>query len=328
MNQFIIDNIKKFQWDPKDERDRVLYVKNQVRLPHKVDNRHVCTPVLDQGPIGSCTAFATCAMLEYLMNWYDKNQSDEEKKQSLHVDVYSERFLYYVTRKDILKGDPTEDSGAYVRAALKAAAKFGVCKETWCRYGPDYWSQPGAAAYSNALDNQLISYAAVKPNHTDVRTMLSKGYPIVCAFNVYEGCMTNDAWVTGVMARSGRITGGHAIMLVGYDNHMRWYIFKNSWGVNFGDGGYGFLPYDFMENGDMRDLWVAYSMEDCARDGNIDVSNLHPLPEDVELVDPDDDENSVVGFCCNGGCIGKVFAGFWMMLTCCRGMKNSTVVLE
>ena len=51
--------------------------------------------------------------------------------------------------------------------------------------------------------------------------------------------------------------GGHAIVIVGYDEEKRLFTFRNSWGEDWGDKGYGYLPYDYVCDKDLAsDFWV------------------------------------------------------------------------
>ncbi len=52
------------------------------------------------------------------------------------------------------------------------------------------------------------------------------------------GC---NRWCTDPMCLSGY----HAIVLTGYDDTTREFTFQNSWGKEWGDGGYGTMSYDF-----------------------------------------------------------------------------------
>ena len=54
--------------------------------------------------------------------------------------------------------------------------------------------------------------------------------------------------------------GGHAITLVGYENKTgalqdTVFIFKNSWGVKWGAGGYGYVTYHYLDE-NLRDAAV------------------------------------------------------------------------
>lgn len=39
---------------------------------------------------------------------------------------------------------------------------------------------------------------------------------------------------------------GHAICVCGYDDSKKAFKFKNSWGPSWGDGGYAWLPYEYV----------------------------------------------------------------------------------
>ena len=44
------------------------------------------------------------------------------------------------------------------------------------------------------------------------------------------------------------LLGGHAITLVGYNTKTQYFMFQNSWGTSWGQGGYGFLPYAYIQD--------------------------------------------------------------------------------
>jgi C1A family cysteine protease len=60
------------------------------------------------------------------------------------------------------------------------------------------------------------------------------------------------------MPRPGeKSQGGHCVLIVGYDQTKKWFICRNSWGVNWGDKGYFYLPYEFVENPNYcDDFWA------------------------------------------------------------------------
>lgn len=47
----------------------------------------------------------------------------------------------------------------------------------------------------------------------------------------------------GFVHDADSLWSGHALLLVGYDNHG--FLFKNSWGTDWGDEGYAYMSYDF-----------------------------------------------------------------------------------
>lgn len=46
----------------------------------------------------------------------------------------------------------------------------------------------------------------------------------------------------------GSEEGGHLTALAGYDDGKDWTILRNSWGIPWGDGGYGYIPYQYLTN--------------------------------------------------------------------------------
>jgi C1A family cysteine protease len=89
-------------------------------LPKMVDLREWCSPIEDQGDLGSCTANAGVGLMEYY----------QRRAFSKHLDG-SRLFLYKVTRK-LLKWDG--DTGAFLRDTMKAMVLFGIPPEEYWPY--------------------------------------------------------------------------------------------------------------------------------------------------------------------------------------------------
>lgn len=75
---------------------------------------------------------------------------------------------------------------------------------------------------------------------------------------LYATCTVHDGWsrvgADGVITQSSAVLGGHAFAIVAYDERGFW--IQNSWGPDWGHGGFGLLSYDdWLENG--TDVWVA-----------------------------------------------------------------------
>lgn len=237
-----------------------LYNKNNLKnakLPTSADMSVSCSPIKDQGSIGACTAFATIGNMEYLIN-----------KNNIKLSPLSERFTYYVTRMNISNNPDTSDTGASIRDALKSVVKYGSCVSTLFPYNNDYVTKPSQTIYTQALKNTAVSYAryddidSVGKNQLSntiltLKASLSAGIPIIAGFTCYSNIYSA---IKGVIPKAnGNVIGGHAILLVGYDDSTQLFKFKNSWGRSWGVNGYGFLPYSYYLNGDLTDCWSIYS---------------------------------------------------------------------
>ena len=119
--------------------------KTAKALPAKVDLRQWCSPIENQGELGSCTAHAGTALYEYF----------ERKAFGKYIDG-SRLFLYKATRN--LLGWEGDD-GATLRAMMGAIALFGIVPEKFWPYKEAKFNEePSAFLYSFAQNYQAITY--------------------------------------------------------------------------------------------------------------------------------------------------------------------------
>ena len=240
------------------------------KLPGSVDLREHCSPVEDQGMLGSCTAQAGVGIIEYY----------ERKAFGRHIDA-SRLFLYKVTR-NLMKMNG--DTGAYLRTTMGAMVLFGVPPEEYWTYTDDEKSfdrEPPAFCYAFAQNYQAIKYFRHDPPGTSANTLLEKvksylssGHPAMFGFTVYSSI--EQAEKTGRIpfpSPKERIEGGHAIVAVGYDEKMKIknkygkgettgaLLIRNSWGKGWGEEGYGWLPYEYVLKGLAQDFWSVLKKE-------------------------------------------------------------------
>lgn len=236
--------------DPRDHKYKAL---TPITLPTFVDLREKCPPIYDQGQIGSCTANAMGGAFQF-----------EQKKQSIPDFMPSRLFIYYNTRA--LEGTVNEDAGATLRNTMKTMVDTGVCPEKLWGYGKCFKKKPSDNCYVEASKNQVVEYLRVTHAMYDIKYCLAEGNPVAFGMMLYESFMSN------VVAASGNIpmpnlqqessVGGHAVLLVGYDDATRKFIVRNSWGTNWGDRGYFYLPYEYVETPNLTaDYWTIKLVE-------------------------------------------------------------------
>ncbi|GAC13826.1 C1 family peptidase [Aliiglaciecola lipolytica] len=217
------------------------------------------TEVEDQLDLGSCTAQAVVGLVEYLI----KRATNKE----LHL---SRIFLYKATR-NLMASRGEGDSGATIRETIKAMKIFGVPPETWWPYNvSNFDDEPDAFIYAMAQSFQAIDYVRLDPLNSspdeivaNVCKSLTAGVPVAFGMWVTDGIFTlpDSDNVIPVPSNNDRLIGGHAMLIVGYDTAKRRFKVRNSWGYDWGDRGYAWLPYEYIEWGLAFDFWTIFSTE-------------------------------------------------------------------
>jgi C1A family cysteine protease len=239
-------------------------------VPAAVDLREWASAVEDQGALGSCTAHAGAGVIEYY----------ERKAFGRHIDA-SRLFLYKVTRNLMkMRGD----TGAYLRLTMGAMVLFGVPPEDYWPYSDDekeFDKEPPAFCYAFAQNYKTIKYyrhdppGLAGPRVVDrIKTYLAAGHPAMFGFTVYSSI--EEAGDTGRIpypTEREKIEGGHAVVAMGYDDKMTIrngagrvetkgaFLIRNSWGKGWGEGGYGWLPYQYVLGGLAEDFWSVLKKE-------------------------------------------------------------------
>jgi len=241
---------RRYGWRPDlpDHRDK-YHSFEDPDVPATADLRDTMPTVYDQGELGSCTANAIAGAIQF-----------DELKQGLASETPSRLFIYYNERK--LEGTTGSDSGAAIRDGIKTIAKQGYCNETSWPYNIEKFSQkPPSECYTAAKQHVAVEYTRVDQKLTDLQAVLASGYPIVFGISVYssfEGDTVKDTGLVPMPDKKEDLLGGHAILLVGYDNDKKLFTFRNSWGTTWGKEGYGFLPYDYVLDSNLaEDFWTV-----------------------------------------------------------------------
>jgi C1A family cysteine protease len=246
--------------------------KSDGSLPGATDLRQWCSPIEDQGGLGSCTAQAAVGIAEYF----------QRRAFGKHIDG-SRLFVYKATRN--LMG-VTGDTGAWLRQAMGALVLCGVPPEKYWPYSDEeeeFDREPSPFAYAIADNYEAVKYFCHDPVGEDmsraavldrIKLFLSCGIP--SAFGFFGFPSFERADVKGGIpypCPGEQAEWGHAIAAVGYDDKVKIknlecgketigaLLIRNSWGTRWGDEGYGWLPYDYVRKNLALDFWSLLSME-------------------------------------------------------------------
>jgi C1A family cysteine protease len=266
----------------EDERDLKCLVSEAISIPRRVDFRSFCPSIYDQGSLGSCTSNAWIAAFWMYL-------------KSVGVDVSKvdfSRLEHYWKERD-LEGTTKEDAGAQMRTGGKVLSKVGVCLENLWPYDiSKVFDTPTAAAITEALNHKIPYYKSLS-GLTGIKQYLAameaagtpRGVPFgIKVYSSFESkAVSNTGFVPIPSVNSEELLGGHATLIVGYDddlqkstvsnfNFLSWLLDKlfgtvsaedggylicrNSWGSDWGDNGYFYLPYSFFTEGLAYDPWI------------------------------------------------------------------------
>ena len=219
----------------------------------RVDLREYFPEVDQQGPLRRSAVLASTALIEYF-----------DRRAFGRVTRRSNAFLYKVARKLLGRQG---DSGVNIRSTLKALALFGIPPERYCPDDLERFDQdPDPFLYALGNEYRPLIYVRLDARNApgsqtleNIKAFLSAGLPCVIGFSVPES-LSIDADIPWRPSYDEWI-GGHVVTVVGYDDQRLRstkgaLLFRNSWGTEWGEHGYGWLPYRYIEEQLASDCWT------------------------------------------------------------------------
>jgi len=254
--------------DIADERDfssktkpSLFKTSSNFSVPLGIDYTSGMSSVKNQGGLGSCVAFATAAMKE----WQEKKEHKlevKEGKKDTRKDKgynYSEAWIYWNCKK--IDAWPNAE-GTSIRDAMKVLHKIGVPTEKAWPYSDDKLNigEPKRWASLVARWAQIGEYYRVDYAE-DAKIALAQDGPFVMGIPCfYDFFFVKGDGTVPDPADGEKNYGGHAVCVVGYDDNRKLLKFKNSWSKFWGQGGYGYISYDYFD----KYSWGSWACKDIS----------------------------------------------------------------
>jgi len=209
-----------------------------VDLPGKVDLSENMPPPGDQGGQNSCVGWATAYVLKSYQERIEHNHLLAKPDGSPQWQkVFSPAFVYNLLNN-------SRDGGITYIDALNLLSSQGVVPWSDMPYNPDdFRSKPAPVLLQKARAWRIDYWRQVNVlDPKELKAHLNAGYPVMLGAVIDQGfykARKGHIW----KKREGKSLGGHALVLVGYDDAKRSFKVINSWGPRWADGGYGQIDY-------------------------------------------------------------------------------------
>lgn len=238
-------------------------------LPPVVDLSGRFPPPGDQGAQQSCVGWAVAYAMKSYHEAVERNWTLTGADGRLNANrVFSPSFVYNQINYGVDRGSNFGD--AFRVLITQGAAPLSVMPYTATPFVP-----PPQAAMAAADDFRIDTFRTVDlRNRNELKAQLNAGFPIIFAafvdqlFHEWRGASTVNRF-------GGPRLGRHAMVVVGYDDHRGAYRIINSWGRQWGDGGFAWVSYDQFEAMG-TEAYIVFDQK-----GYEAASEPETLPEDV-----------------------------------------------
>lgn len=215
--------------------------------------------VRNQGRRPSCSIYAIVSALEY-----------QNARLSGRTENFSEDYLIWATERTVRRASAVApgaggataedaDAGFTLTEVVNALRAYGIPLQSSlpnnARLGMRQISEPPADVVKEAQAHQRV-FVHQLPGR-DTATRINN---LVHALNAGMPVAVGMAWPNYRSLRTGYLSAQkpmqnawHAVTIVGYQSKTgriedTYFIFKNSWGDNWGQGGYGTVTYGYLNN--------------------------------------------------------------------------------
>lgn len=225
---------------------------NENAMKVKVDLRRFAPQPQDQGELPSCVGWsvgyaALTIMAAREQAWVNTNFITDQ--------AFSPLFIY----NQLVQDKNCMYAGASFPSAFQLLKEEGVCKKQTFNIDNEECSVlPGANQKQQAKENKIKDYyqlfmknASEETKVRKIRRSLAEGYPVVVGMfltpNFRDFTKEKVFWKPQDVERDQLYP--HAMVVVGYNDIQKSFELMNSWGSDWGDGGFVKVKYkDFAKH--------------------------------------------------------------------------------
>ena len=215
-------------------KSATLISRDYQVLPSSFSLKKFAPKAKSQGSTGTCTAWATSYGARTILENISKNSNI----------AFSPSYIY-----NQIRTKSGCDGGTSIAKALRVMKKQGVA--TFSSFGFDCFKQITQKYKSEALKYKIKDYKILFwLNDTNkilpVKKALSQNKPVIIGMKTPNSFhRVKELWTPKPNEYYKQNLGGHAMVVVGYDNNKFGgsFLLLNSWGRNWGVDGFAFIKY-------------------------------------------------------------------------------------
>lgn len=220
-------------------------------IPRRYSMEKYVPPVSDQGDTSTCVGFSA---LYYSLSTMYNIAFEYTSYQDRFANAFDPYFLYSILNN---YKDGACDEGLYVYEAVEKINSLGA-KKRWIspitKCNTNWSSSDISRVKKYTYPFRIDSFYDIPPKEVEViKEAIYHDMPVTGLFALTDSFDSERGWYGGESRKglwnpgnSEQINGYHAMTLVGYDDFVFGGSFRvvNSWGDDYGDEGYLWIPYD------------------------------------------------------------------------------------
>lgn len=211
--------------------------------------------VYDQKRFHSSTANAIASVIEYNFNICPEHERKVKRVSRMHI---------FNLGRQIQDGNESlqKNTGTSIRETLKQVNKYGIVDTSSFPYSVGYSTYVIKSNNIKGYYRGRFKYRKVHKDLSSFKTCLSVlKQPIIFGFSVYDSFHDKLKWdndgVMPIPKSTEKLIGLQTAVAVGYSHKRKAFLIRNSWGREWKNDGYFFMPFDYFTSKNCSSFWTV-----------------------------------------------------------------------